>query len=63
MKINDIKTPVSTISGIGPKLTKLLSKLNVFTAGDLLQYYPRGYEDRSKKSLWISIEPILKFIL
>ena len=49
MKINDIKTPVSTISGIGPKLTKLLSKLNVFTAGDLLQYYPRGYEDRSKK--------------
>ncbi len=49
MKINDIKTPVSTIMGIGPKLTKLLAKLNIFTAGDLLQYYPRGYEDRSKK--------------
>ena len=49
MKISDIKTPVSTIMGIGPKLTKLLAKLNIFTAGDLLQYYPRGYEDRSKK--------------
>ncbi|MBR4789466.1 MAG: ATP-dependent DNA helicase RecG [Treponema sp.] len=49
MKINDIKNPVSTISGVGPKLSKLLSKLNIFTAGDLLQYYPRDYEDRSVK--------------
>ncbi len=49
MKINDIKTPVATITGVGPKLTKLLAKLNIFTAGDLLQYYPRDYEDRSVK--------------
>ncbi len=49
MKIDDIKTPVSAITGIGPRLTKLLAKLNVFTIGDLLQYYPRGYEDRTKK--------------
>ena len=49
MKINEIKTPVSSISGIGPKLSKLLAKVNVFTTGDLLQYYPRGYEDRSVK--------------
>ncbi len=49
MKINDIKTPVSSISGVGPQLTKNLSKLNIFTVGDLLQYYPRGYEDRSVK--------------
>ena len=49
MKINDIKNPVSTITGVGPKLTKLLAKLNIFTAGDLLQYYPRDYEDRSVK--------------
>ena len=49
MKISDIKTPVSAISGVGPQLTKNLSKLNVFTVGDLLQYYPRGYEDRSVK--------------
>ena len=49
MKINDIKTPVSAISGVGPQLTKNLARLNVFTVGDLLQFYPRGYEDRSKK--------------
>ena len=49
MKVNDIKTPVSTISGVGPQLTKNLAKLNVFTVGDLLQYYPYNYEDRSVK--------------
>ena len=49
MKINDIKNPVSTISGVGPQLTKNLAKLNIFTVGDLLQYYPRAYEDRSVK--------------
>ncbi len=49
MKVNEIKTPVSTISGVGPQLTKNLSKLNVFTVGDLLQYYPYNYEDRSVK--------------
>ena len=49
MKVEDIKTPVSSIAGIGPQLTKTLSKLNIFTVGDLLQYYPRDYEDRSQK--------------
>lgn len=49
MKISDIKTPVSSISGIGPQLTKALAKVNVFTVGDLLQYYPRDYEDRTHK--------------
>lgn len=49
MKLSDIKTPVSSISGIGPQLAKLLAKQNVFTVGDLLQYFPRAYEDRTKK--------------
>ena len=49
MKVSDIKTPVSSIAGIGPQLTKTLAKVNVFTVGDLLQYYPRDYEDRTKK--------------
>jgi len=49
MKVDEIKTPVSSIAGIGPQLTKTLSKLNIFTVGDLLQYYPRDYEDRSQK--------------
>ena len=49
MKVSDIKTPVSSISGVGPQLTKALAKVNVFTVGDLLQYYPRDYEDRTRR--------------
>lgn len=49
MKVNDIKTPVSDISGIGPQLTKTLAKINVFTVGDLLQYYPKSHDNRSEK--------------
>ena len=49
MKVSEIKTPVSSIAGIGPQLTKILAKVNVFTVGDLLQYYPRDYEDRTRK--------------
>ena len=49
MKVSEIKTPVSSITGIGPQLTKTLAKINIFTVGDLLQYYPRDYEDRTKR--------------
>ena len=49
MKVSDIKTPVSSITGIGPQLTKTLAKVNIFTVGDLLQYFPRDYEDRTRK--------------
>ena len=49
MKVSEIKTPVSSIAGIGPQLTKTLAKVNVFTVGDLLQYYPRDYEDRTRR--------------
>ena len=49
MKVEEIKTPVSSITGIGPQLSKTLAKINVFTVGDLLQYYPRDYEDRTQR--------------
>ncbi|MCR4736156.1 MAG: ATP-dependent DNA helicase RecG [Treponema sp.] len=49
MKVNDIKSPVSALPGVGPQIAKQLSKLNIFTVGNLLQYYPRDYEDRSIK--------------
>lgn len=35
---------VSKIKGIGEKTEKLLQKLEIFTVGDLLSYYPRNYE-------------------
>jgi len=49
MKVSEIKTAVSAIAGVGPKLSQTLAKLNIFTVGDLLQYYPKDYEDRSIK--------------
>jgi len=49
MKVSDIKTPVSSINGVGPALTKNLAKLNIFTVGDLLSYYPKDYEDRTQR--------------
>lgn len=49
MIVSEILTPVSSIAGIGPQLTKTLAKINIFTVGDLLQYYPRDWEDQTKK--------------
>lgn len=49
MKISEIKIPVSTLNGAGPATVKALSNLNIFTIGDLLQFYPREYEDRTKR--------------
>ena len=49
MKIDEIKTPVSALSGVGPAAEKLFAKLNIFTVGDLLKLYPRSYEDRRQR--------------
>ena len=49
MKIADIKNPVSSLQGAGPATIKHLTNLNIFTIGDLLQFYPRDYEDRTKR--------------
>jgi len=45
MELND---PVSRIKGIGPKKSELLGKLKIKTAEDLLYFFPRRYEDRTK---------------
>ncbi len=49
MKLEQIKTPVSAVSGVGPQLSKSLARLNIFTVGDLLNHFPKDYEDKSKK--------------
>lgn len=49
MKIDNINTPVSSLQGIGPSTAKVFSKLNIFTVGDLLKFYPKDYEDRRQK--------------
>lgn len=44
----DLKQDVKYVKGVGPNHVKLLNKLNIYTLKDLITYYPREYEDRSK---------------
>lgn len=45
------------IKGIGPNRLKQLNKLGIHTMNDLLNYFPRAYEDRSKLFNIREIEP------
>ena len=49
MRLADIRNSVSTLSGVGAKTAALFARLNVFTVGDLLQFYPRDWEDRTRR--------------
>ncbi|MBQ6781542.1 MAG: ATP-dependent DNA helicase RecG [Treponema sp.] len=49
MKLAEILNSVSTLSGVGPATATLFANLNIFTVADLLQFYPRDYEDRTKR--------------
>ena len=40
----NLTTDIQNIKGIGEKSAALLAKLNIRTVGDLLKFYPRGYE-------------------
>ena len=39
---------IRTLPGIGPKKAQLFAKLGISTLGDLLRFYPRDYEDRTR---------------
>lgn len=43
-----IHDSIGTIKSIGPAREKLFNKVGVYTVEDMLKYYPRAYEDRSK---------------
>ncbi|PIS08043.1 hypothetical protein COT78_00315 [Candidatus Berkelbacteria bacterium CG10_big_fil_rev_8_21_14_0_10_43_13] len=40
-----LNSPLSELAGLGPKTIEKLKKLGLFTAEDLLFYFPRRYED------------------
>ena len=44
----DLNKDVKYVKGVGPNRVQLLNKLGIFTLNDLITYYPRAYEDRSK---------------
>ena len=39
---------IRTLPGIGPKKAQLFARLGIETLGDLLHFYPRDYEDRTR---------------
>ncbi|RKY31830.1 MAG: DNA helicase RecG [Candidatus Omnitrophota bacterium] len=43
-----LDTPVQYLKGIGPKRAQSLSSLGINSVEDLLYYFPRRYEDRTK---------------
>ena len=53
----DLKKDVKYVKTVGPNRVKLLNKLNIYTLKDLITYYPRDYEDRSKpKNLYECVD-------
>lgn len=43
----NLESPVNSIKGIGAEREKYLRKLNIVTVGDIIEHYPRDYEDRT----------------
>lgn len=44
----DLPKSVQFVKGVGPRLAKVLEKINIYTVEDLLYYFPREYQDRRK---------------
>mgnify|MGYP004548556711 FL=1 len=44
----DRSSPITELNGVGAKRAELYKKLNIYTVGDLLEHYPRGYIDYSQ---------------
>lgn len=54
---NPLKQPIRYIKGVGPYISKLFAKRDVYSIEDLLFYFPRTYEDRRKIKKMSSIKP------
>ena len=46
--VADLNTDIRFIKGVGETRAKALEKLHIRTLGDLISYYPRRWEDRTK---------------
>ena len=52
-----LSDPITILKGIGPTKAKQFAALNIFTLGDLICHFPRGYEDRTKLVNIEKLEP------
>ncbi|MDP2941806.1 MAG: ATP-dependent DNA helicase RecG, partial [Candidatus Omnitrophota bacterium] len=51
------QVPIQYLKGIGPKRAELFNKLGVYSVEDLLYYFPRRYQDRTKFSPIAGLRP------
>ena len=51
-----LEKEIQFVKGVGPNRAALLSKLGINTLEDLITYYPRDYEDRSKPRMIASLQ-------
>ena len=51
------ETDVTYIKGVGPKIAYMLNKLGIYTANDLLYYFPRKHVDYSTRTRIKDLEP------
>jgi len=52
-----LTAPLISLRGVGPAAVRALARLGVATVGDLLEHFPRGYEDRSRFTPLASVLP------
>ena len=62
-KIEASSLLVSTIKGVGEKLSSTLSKLGIKTIEDLLFHFPIGYQDRTILKKIAELEPNQDFVV
>ena len=62
-KIEASSLSVSTIKGVGEKLSSTLSKLGIKTIEDLLFHFPIGYQDRTTLKKIAELEPNQDFVV
>ena len=53
----DLFSSVTELRGIGPTRAKQLQRLHIETLYDLIAFFPRAYEDRTKLSCVAGLEP------
>jgi len=49
--------PIANITGVGPRLSSILKKMNLHTVEDILYHFPREYQDRRNLTTLDRIEP------
>lgn len=52
-----LDTPVQYLKGVGPRLSAVFAQRDIRTVRDLLYFFPRKYEDRTRMATLNSLEP------